>query len=87
MALNCPEGIGRKLWTVTKEDRKWDVSEFEVPAMTFVVGHTGIKAPTGPLVDKVRKYKDHNRFASDIVDEIGAITLDGVDSMAKGNLE
>ena len=55
--------------------------------MTFVVGYTGIKARTGPLVEKVRKYKEHNRFAADIVDEIGKITLDGVDAMARGNLE
>ncbi len=87
VALNCPEGIGRKLWTVTKEDRKWDVSEFEVPAMTFVVGHTGIKAPTGPLVEKVRKYKEHNRFASDIIDEIGLVTLLGMNAMRRTDKE
>lgn len=83
VALNCPEGIGRRLWTISKQDRTWNVSEFDVPEMTFVVGHTGIKAPTGPLVEKVRKFKEHNRFAADIVDEIGIITLQGMNAIRR----
>ncbi len=87
IAINCPESFGKEIWSVSKNDNTWKISEVKVPKMTFVVGYTGIKARTGPLVEKVRKYKEHNRFASDIVDEIGRITLDGVDSMARGNVE
>ena len=87
IAINCPDSIGKEVWAVSKGGNSWRLSEVAFPDMTFVVGYTGIKARTGPLVEKVRKYKEHNRFASDIVDEIGKITLDGVDAMAHGNLE
>ena len=87
IAINCPESFGKKVWSVTKGGNTWDVSEVSVPKMTFVVGYTGVKARTGPLVEKVRKYKEHNRFAADIVDEIGNITLEGVELMRKGDLE
>ena len=87
IAINCPDSKGKEVWAVSKGGTSWRMSEVAVPDMTFVVGYTGIKARTGPLVEKVRKYKEHNRFASDIVDEIGKITLDGVDAMAHGNLE
>ena len=87
VALNCPVGIGRELWRISKNDRSWNVSEFDVPEMTFVVGHTGIKAPTGPLVEKVRKYKEHNRFASDIIDEIGLVTLQGMNAIRRRDKE
>ena len=87
VALNCPVEIGRPLWEVTKDERTWKVSEFSVPRMTFVVGHTGIKAPTGPLVEKVRRYKEHSRFASDIIDEIGLITLQGMNAIRRTDKE
>ena len=87
VALNCPEGIGKPLWKMSKEDRSWNVSEIDVPEMTFVVGHTGIKAPTGPLVEKVRKFKEHNRFAADIIDEIGIITLQGMNAIRRKDKE
>lgn len=87
IAINCPDSKGKEVWAVSKGGNSWRMSEVTVPDMTFVVGYTGIKARTGPLVEKVRKYKEHNRFAADIVDEIGKITLDGVDAMARGNLE
>ena len=87
IAINCPDSYGKEIWSVSKGENTWKVSEVKVPKMTFVVGYTGVKARTGPLVEKVRKYKEHNRFAADIVDEIGNITLDGVDAMAHGNVE
>ena len=87
IAINCPDSFGKKVWSVSKGDSRWDVSEVSVPKMTFVVGYTGVKARTGPLVEKVRKYKEHNRFAADIVDEIGNITLEGVEAMRRGDLE
>ena len=87
VALNCPVGIGKHLWNISKEGKSWDVSEFEVPKMTFVVGHTGIKAPTGPLVEKVRKFKEHNKFAADIVDEMGIVALQGMNAIRRNDKE
>ena len=54
--------------------------------MTFVIGHTGIKAPTGPMVEKVRKFKEHNKFASDIVDEMGIVSLQGMNAIRRNDL-
>ena len=87
IALNVPNSKENHLWNISKNDKTWDISKIEVPKMTFVIGYTGIRAPTGPLVEKVRKYKDRNKFASDIVDEIGNITLEGMDKIRKNDVE
>jgi len=86
IALNMPADESDRLWNITKNEHAWDISRIKVPAMTFVIGHTGIRAATGPLVEKVRKYKDSNRFASDIIDEIGQLTLDGMKALQANNV-
>ncbi len=85
ITLNTPD-CGEKLWSMEKNGTSWDICDIDVPKMSFVIGNTGIKAATGPLVEKVRKYKDSNRFASDIVDEIGDITLEGVKAVTRNDL-
>lgn len=84
IALNVP-GCREHLWNIEKNGRSWDVCDVAVPKMSFVLGCTGIRAATGPLVEKVRKYKDRNRFASDIVDEIGTITLEGMEALNRND--
>ncbi|MCL2296365.1 MAG: mevalonate kinase [Methanomassiliicoccaceae archaeon] len=81
IALNVSGSESDRLWDISKNEHTWHVSKIEIPAMTFVVGYTGIRAATGPLVEKVRKYKDSNRFAFDIINEIGQITLEGMDAL------
>ncbi|MCQ2084693.1 MAG: mevalonate kinase [archaeon] len=85
IALNVPYKDEDFLWRIEKGDRAWDISKIDVPKMTFVIGNTGVKAPTGPLVEKVRKYKDSNTFARGIVDEIGTVTLEGMDAIKKND--
>jgi mevalonate kinase len=87
IVLNCPDGMGKHLWTVERNGNTWDISSVPVPKMTFVIGCTGIRAATGPLVEKVRRYRAHNRFAADIVDEIGKITIEGMEAMQKNDVE
>ena len=70
IAVNLPESEGRHLWTVTRGERTWSVSDVDVPDMTFVIGNTGIRAPTGPLVSKVKRFRDRSSFANDIIDDI-----------------
>ncbi len=86
IALNIPANEEDHLWDITKNENTWNISKIDVPTMTFVIGYTGIRAATGPLVEKVRKYKDGNRFASDMVDEIGQITLDGMISIGSNDV-
>jgi mevalonate kinase len=86
IVVNGPEDSGEYLWDISKEDRKWTVRNLRVPEMTFVVGYTGLHAPTGPLVEKVRKYKDKTGFATDIVNEIGDITVDGIGALRRNDV-
>ena len=74
------------LWSISRDNNTWNVSNTNVPDMTFVVGYTGIHAATGPLIERVRKYREKNGFAYDVVNEIGDITLAGIESMRKNDL-
>ena len=87
VAINLPESECRHLWTVTRGERTWSVSDVDVPDMTFVIGNTGIRAPTGPLVSKVRRYAERSRFAVDIIDDIEQVTLEGNDALARNDVE
>lgn len=87
IAINNPEGMGKHLWNITKGENTWKVTDIDTPDMTFVVGYTGVYAPTGPIVDKVRKFKERNGFANDIIDEIGLITLLGMNAIRRGDKE
>jgi mevalonate kinase len=86
IALNIPGDPDDHLWDISKNEHSWNISKIDVPKMTFVIGNTGIKAATGPLVERVRKYKDSNGFAADIVNEIGSITLEGMDAIRKNDV-
>ena len=81
IALNIPYRKEDFLWRIEKGQNAWDISRVDVPKMTFVIGNTGIRAPTGPLVEKVRKYRESNTFAAEIVEEIAHITLEGMKAM------
>lgn len=83
VALNVPYEKKDFLWHIEKAGRSWDVSRFEVPRMTFVIGNTGIRAPTGPLVEMVRKRRDTDPAAFETVEEIGRITLDGMECIRR----
>jgi len=75
------------LWHIRRDTRQWYVHHCPVPELTFVIGFTGIRAPTGPLVAKVRRFAERSTFARDIIDEIGDLTLDGVDRLRRGDVE
>ena len=76
-----------ELWTISRGDRTWRVSDIAVPDLSFVIGNTGIKAPTGPQVEKIRRYKMKNGFASEIIDEMGVVTLEGFDALKNKDKE
>ena len=87
VAINNPVDMGKALWKISKGGNTWNVTDIDVPDMTFVVGYTGIYAPTGPIVEKVRKFKEHNGFAKDIIDEMGLIALLGLNAIRRGDKE
>lgn len=84
ISINMPSG-GRPLWRVEREGRSWDVRDMEVPEMTFVIGNTGIRAPTGPLVDRVRRYTERSRFAREVIDDIANLTVDAGMALRNGD--
>lgn len=84
VGLNIPRS-GNILWTIENNDNRWDVFDVNAPEMAFVIGYTGKSAPTGPLVERVRRYRDSNSFAKDIIDEIGRVTLEGVKALHENN--
>ncbi|MBR2255270.1 MAG: mevalonate kinase, partial [Candidatus Methanomethylophilaceae archaeon] len=82
------DGKGSKhLWTIARGERTWKVDEVDSPPMSFVIGNTGIRAPTGPQVDKVRRYTNRSKFARGIVEEIGSVTRDGYLALARNDAE
>lgn len=83
MVINGPENIGRKIARVERNGNIWDLQGIDIPDMTLVVGYTGIKSSTGPIVDRVRRYRERNGFAREIVDDIGAVTEEGIDAIRK----
>lgn len=86
VAINMPTG-GRPLWDVERDGRRWSVRDMEVPEMTFVIGNTGIRAPTGPLVDRVHRYTERSRFAREVVEDIANLTIEGGMAIRNGDKE
>ena len=86
ISINGPEGTGKHLWDISANGNTWSVRDISIPDMCIVVGYTGIHAPTGPLVEKVKKYMNKCKFANDIIDEIGQTTIEGMNALKNGDL-
>jgi mevalonate kinase len=69
------------LWRMQRGDRQWYLHHRDIPPMTFVVGHTGVEAATGPLVEKVKAFSDRSAEARKMIADIGQITLDGAEAI------
>ncbi|MEE9115519.1 MAG: mevalonate kinase [Thermoplasmata archaeon] len=66
------------LWLIERDEKRWFLHSRDIPKMKIVVGDTGVKASTGPLVDQVKDYVGRSDRAKEIVREIGEITLEGL---------
>ncbi len=66
------------LWSIEREDRRWSLHQRSLPSFALVVGFTGIEAPTGPLVAKVRSFVDSDPRGAAWIEEIGRLTLVGL---------
>ncbi len=75
------------LWHIQRDVREWYVHDCQVPRMTLVVGYTGVHAPTGPLVAKVKRYADRTVFARDVIEEIGGIVREGMTCLKSNDQE
>ena len=75
------------LWDVKKKDKEWYVHHLDIPDMDLVVGDTGVHAPTGPLVQKVRRFYEKSNFAKEIIQDIGALVEEGSRAVERGDVE
>ncbi|MCQ2056326.1 MAG: mevalonate kinase [archaeon] len=87
IAVNCPKNLGQYLWTASKNGDTWDIFNIPIPKMTFVVGYTGIRSLTASIVEKVKKYKEQSPVAENLIDEIGNVTIDGMQALSKNDTE
>ena len=81
-----PEEGPDLLWTITRDTRRWALHRCPLPDLTFVVGNTGISAPTGPLVAGVKERVDGSPKAASMIREIGHITMDGLVALQRKDL-
>jgi mevalonate kinase len=79
------EGPGL-LWHISQDTRHWYIHHLDMPQLNLVIGFTGICAPTGPLVAKVKRYADKTGFARDLIEEIGGLTREGVAALKRRDL-
>lgn len=61
------------LWKIEKDENIWNIHHQDIPDIDLVIGDTGVHSPTGPLVDKVRKFYEKSNFAKEIIEDIGKI--------------
>lgn len=76
--LAAPEKEDGLLWSIERDGRRWFLHHRKLPPMQIVVGFTGVTAPTGPLVAKVRDLVDAQPEARRWIEEIGDITVQGL---------
>lgn len=74
------------LWSLSRDDKKWFLHDCPLPDLSLVVGDTGVKAETGPLVLGVKKLAAKSQTARDQIKEIGRITLKGKVALQEGDL-
>ncbi|MCJ2555608.1 MAG: mevalonate kinase [Candidatus Thermoplasmatota archaeon] len=74
------------LWSLSRDEKKWFLHDCPLPDLSLVVGNTGVKAETGPLVLGVKKLAAKSQTARDQIKEIGRITLRGKGALQEGDL-
>ncbi len=75
------------LWEISRNDKSWNVHHRDIPDIPIVVGDTGVHAPTGPLVEKVRRFYDRSNFAKEVISEIGKLVYEGSSALKDEDLE
>ena len=73
------------IWELAKDVRHWNIHHCDVPQLNLVVGFTGISAATGPLVAKVKRFTDKSKFAREIIEEIGQLTIEGREALRRND--
>ncbi|MDH3365809.1 MAG: mevalonate kinase [Thermoplasmata archaeon] len=83
--LVSPDRLDGFLWRIEKGTQEWNIHHCDVRKLTFVVGYTGVHAPTGPLVQKVKEFVESDAEGRKAIDRIGEIVMDGADAVAQAD--
>ncbi len=73
-----PPQMGERLWDIHWEEQTWFVERVPLPALSLVVGNSGVKGRTDEQVAKVRNAAAKNVLVRDTLGEIGQIARDAV---------
>jgi len=75
------------LWKIEKDENIWNIHHQDIPNIDLVIGDTGVHSPTGPLVEKVRKFYEKSNFAKEIIEDIGDIVKKATHLLKNEDLE
>ena len=70
------------LWDIQRGERRWYLHHLDVPALTLVVGHTGVRGRTSEEVAKVARFVKRTGFAREVLRDIGRATRAAVPLLA-----
>ncbi len=75
------------LWKIEKEKNIWNIHHQDIPDIDLVIGDTGVHSPTGPLVEKVRKFYEKSNFAKEVIEDIGDIVIKATHRLKNEDIE
>ncbi|MBW3582393.1 MAG: mevalonate kinase [Euryarchaeota archaeon] len=74
------------LWSVTLDDRAWEVHRARLPKLALVIGVTGVRSDTGEQVAKVRRFVERSRFGEETMEAVGTLVWEGLDALRTEDL-
>ena len=72
--LVAPEKGENLLWDIARGERHWYLHHVDIPALTLVIGHTGVRGRTAEEVAKVARFVKRTGFAKEVIRDIGRVT-------------
>jgi mevalonate kinase len=70
------------LWTIARGERTWNLHHLDVPALTLVVGYTGVRGRTADEVAKVARFVKRTGFAREVIRDLGKVTRGALADLA-----
>lgn len=70
------------LWDIQRGERRWYLHHLEVPPLTLVVGHTGVRGRTADEVAKVARFVKRTGFAREVIRDLGKVARAAVPLLA-----
>ena len=75
------------LWTFKKKDETWYVEDLDISGMNFILGYSGAPSPETEMAVKIRRFREKNSFARDIIKDMGKICREAYTALEKKDIE